>query len=116
MLDVVAQSGSSASAREAVMGRVFGSWGSRGRISGEDEAAVAAYFEPDLTFQASGGRESDYEGLKEYFSALRAAFDDRTIKRSRATTWSSVCLRPLRGPWSSASAYAPAFPAGASWT
>jgi predicted ester cyclase len=50
-------------------------------MTGEDEAEIDAYFAPDFKFHGPDGREWDYEGLKGYFAALRAAFDDLTIKR-----------------------------------
>jgi predicted ester cyclase len=50
-------------------------------ISGEDQVAVDAYFAPGFRFHGPDGRELDYEGLQTYFASLRAAFDDRTIKR-----------------------------------
>src|SRR4051812_42556138 len=50
-------------------------------VSGEDQAAVDAYFAPGFRFHGPDGRELDYEGLQAYFAALRAAFDDLSIKR-----------------------------------
>jgi predicted ester cyclase len=50
-------------------------------LTGEDEAAVDAYFAPDFSFHGPDGRQWDYQGLKGYFAALRAAFDDLTITR-----------------------------------
>jgi predicted ester cyclase len=50
-------------------------------ITGEDQAAVDAYFAPDFKFHGPDGRELDYQGLQAYFGALRAAFDDLTIER-----------------------------------
>jgi predicted ester cyclase len=50
-------------------------------MTGEDEAEVDAYFAPDFRFHGPDGREWDYQGLKGYFAALRAAFDDLTITR-----------------------------------
>ena len=50
-------------------------------LTGEDEAAVDAYFAPDFAFHGPDGADSDYEGLKAYFASLRAAFDDLTISR-----------------------------------
>jgi predicted ester cyclase len=48
-------------------------------VTGEDQVEIDAYFAPDFTFHDGG--ESSYEGLQGYFAALRAAFDDLTIKR-----------------------------------
>jgi hypothetical protein len=50
-------------------------------MTGEDEAEVDAYFTPDFRFHGPDGREWDYQGLKGYFGALRAAFDGLTITR-----------------------------------
>jgi hypothetical protein len=50
-------------------------------LTGEDEAEVDAYFAPDFRFHGPDGRELDYQGLKGYFAALRAAFDDLAITR-----------------------------------
>lgn len=50
-------------------------------MTGEDEAEVDAYFAPDYRFHGPEGHEWDYQALKTYFTALRAAFDDLTIQR-----------------------------------
>jgi hypothetical protein len=50
-------------------------------ITGDDQAAVDAYFAPDFRFHGPDRRELDYQGLQSYFSSLRAAFDDRIIQR-----------------------------------
>jgi predicted ester cyclase len=50
-------------------------------VSGEAEAEVDAYFAPGFKWHGPDGAELDYEGLKGYFAALRAAFDDLTISR-----------------------------------
>jgi predicted ester cyclase len=50
-------------------------------VSGEAEAEVDAYFAPGFRWHGPDGAELDYEGLKGYFAALRAAFDDLTIER-----------------------------------
>jgi predicted ester cyclase len=50
-------------------------------LTGEDEAEVDAYFAPDFVFHGPDGAELDYEGLKGFFEALRAAFDDLRISR-----------------------------------
>ena len=50
-------------------------------MTGEDEAEVDAYFAPGCRFHGPGGGEWDYQDLKEYFAALRAAFDNLTITR-----------------------------------
>src|SRR5881275_2109588 len=50
-------------------------------VSGEDQSEIDAYFAPDFRFHGPDRRELDYEGLQAYFASLRAAFDDRVIKR-----------------------------------
>lgn len=50
-------------------------------LTGEDEDEVDAYFAPDFRFHGPDGGEWDYQGLKGYFAALRAAFDGLTITR-----------------------------------
>jgi len=50
-------------------------------MTGEDQAEVDAYFAPGFKFHRPDGGEWDYEGLKGYFAALRAAFDDLNIER-----------------------------------
>jgi SnoaL-like domain len=92
-------------------------------LTGEGEAEVDAYFAPDFRFHGPDGRELDYQGLKDYFIALRAAFDDLTITRgivlvegdhvacqttiagtfAREFTHSPGCPLPRRGTGSSSS-------------
>ena len=50
-------------------------------MTGKDQAEIDAYFAPGFKFHGPDGGEWDYEGLTGYFAALRAAFDDLTIKR-----------------------------------
>ena len=50
-------------------------------LTGEDEAEVDDYFAPEFRFHGPDGREWDYKALKDYFAALRAAFDDLSITR-----------------------------------
>ena len=50
-------------------------------MTGEGQAEIDAYFAPDFTFHAPDGSEWKYQGLTEYFAALRTAFDDLTITR-----------------------------------
>jgi predicted ester cyclase len=51
-------------------------------ISGEDQDEADAYFDTEnLAFHGPGGFDADYAGLTDYFRSLRAAFDDRTIRR-----------------------------------
>jgi predicted ester cyclase len=51
-------------------------------ISGEDQDEADTYFDTEnLAFHGPGGFDADYAGLTDYFRSLRAAFDDRTIRR-----------------------------------
>lgn len=51
-------------------------------ISGEDQDEADTYFDTEnLAFHGPGGFDADYAGLTDYFQSLRAAFDDRTIRR-----------------------------------
>jgi predicted ester cyclase len=50
-------------------------------LTGESEAEVDTYFALDFKFHGPDGTVWDYKGLQTYFSSLRAAFDDLTIKR-----------------------------------
>jgi hypothetical protein len=50
-------------------------------VSGEDQTEVDSYFDTE-NFQFHGPDGfADYGGLTEYFRSLRAAFDDRSIRR-----------------------------------
>jgi SnoaL-like polyketide cyclase len=51
-------------------------------VSGEDQDEVDTYFDTEnFAFHGPDGFDADYTGLTEYFRSLRAAFDDRTIRR-----------------------------------
>lgn len=51
-------------------------------VSGENQDEVGAYFDTEnFAFHGPDGFDSDYAGLAGYFRSLRAAFDDRTIRR-----------------------------------
>ncbi len=51
-------------------------------LAGAPPDEIAAYFATQrFRFHGPDGYESDYEGLNAYFAAIRAAFDDRTIRR-----------------------------------
>lgn len=51
-------------------------------VSGEDLAEVATYFDTEkFRFHGPDGFESDFDGLNDYFAAVREAFDDRSIRR-----------------------------------
>jgi predicted ester cyclase len=51
-------------------------------VLGGDRAETDSYFDPaTFRFHGPDGFESDYAGLTAYFESVRAAFDDRTIRR-----------------------------------
>ncbi|WUH98465.1 ester cyclase [Spirillospora sp. NBC_00431] len=51
-------------------------------VSGEDPDEIATYFDTEkFRFHGPDGFESGFDGLDDYFTAMRAAFDDRSIRR-----------------------------------
>jgi len=51
-------------------------------VSGGDQAEIDSYFETsEFRFHGPAGFEADYAGLTRYFESIRAAFDDRSIRR-----------------------------------
>jgi predicted ester cyclase len=51
-------------------------------VSGENQAETDSYFDTrQYRFHGPDGFEADYAGLTNYFTAIRAAFDDRSIRR-----------------------------------
>ncbi len=51
-------------------------------VSGENQAEADSYFDTrQFRFHGPDGFEADYAGLTDYFQSLRAAFDDRSIRR-----------------------------------
>ncbi|MER9648683.1 ester cyclase [Mesorhizobium sp. M0199] len=51
-------------------------------VSGAPPEEIASYFDTKkFRFHGPGGFETDYHGLQEYFASVRAAFDDRSIRR-----------------------------------
>ena len=52
------------------------------KVSGENPAEADSYFDTaGFRFQGPDGYETDYAGLTAYFASIRAAFDDRSIRR-----------------------------------
>jgi predicted ester cyclase len=52
------------------------------QVSGEDQAETDSYFDTaQFCFHGPDGFEADYAGLTNYFQAIRASFDDRSIQR-----------------------------------
>src|ERR1700732_3553499 len=51
-------------------------------VSGDNQAELDSYFDTrQFRFHGPDGFEADYAGLTNYFKAVRAAFDDRSIRR-----------------------------------
>jgi predicted ester cyclase len=51
-------------------------------ISGESQEETDSYFDTEnFAFHGPGGFDTGYAGLMEYFQSVRAAFEDRTIRR-----------------------------------
>ena len=51
-------------------------------VLGAPPEEIASYFDTDaFRFHGPGGFETDYNGLQAYFASVRAAFDDRSIRR-----------------------------------
>ncbi len=51
-------------------------------VSGGDQAEIDSYFDTSkFRFHGPHGFETDYAGLTSYFKSIRAAFDDRSIRR-----------------------------------
>ena len=52
------------------------------QISGEDQPELDSCFDTiHFRFHGPDGFEADYSGLSNYFKAIRAAFDNRSIRR-----------------------------------
>lgn len=51
-------------------------------VSGEHQDELPNYFDTDrFAFHGPDGFDSNYDGLSAYFASIRAAFDDRSIRR-----------------------------------
>jgi predicted ester cyclase len=51
-------------------------------VAGADQAEIDSYFDLiKFRFHGPDGFEADYMGLTEYFRAIRASFEDRSIRR-----------------------------------
>ena len=51
-------------------------------VSREDQSESDSYFDTSrFRFHGPDGFEADYAGLTDYFKSIRAAFDDRSIRR-----------------------------------
>lgn len=51
-------------------------------VLGGDQVEIDSYFDAaQFRFHGPGGFETDYSGLTNYFKSVRAAFDERSIRR-----------------------------------
>jgi predicted ester cyclase len=51
-------------------------------VSGGDQTEIDSYFDVEaFRFHGPGGFETGYMGLNDYFGSIRAAFEDRSIRR-----------------------------------
>jgi predicted ester cyclase len=51
-------------------------------VLGADQAEIESYFDTkQFRFDAPDGFETDFDGLNNYFKSVRAAFEDRSIRR-----------------------------------
>lgn len=51
-------------------------------VSGEGEDEIDSYFDTEhFLFHGPDGADTDYAGLSEFFRSMRAALDDRSIRR-----------------------------------
>jgi predicted ester cyclase len=51
-------------------------------VLGAEQAEIDSYFDTSkFRFHAPDGFDTDYAGLRDYFKSVRAAFDDRSIRR-----------------------------------
>jgi len=50
-------------------------------VTGEDIETVGDYFAPGFQFNGPDGSVANFDGLSDYFASIRAAFDDRSIRR-----------------------------------
>ena len=68
-------------------------------VIGGDQSETDSYFDTQhFRFHGAAGFETDYSGLTNYFESVRAAFDDRSIRRGIAigARVPSARLRPPR--------------------
>jgi hypothetical protein len=85
------------------------------QISGESQEELDSYFDTEnFAFHGPDGFDTDYAGLAEYFQSIRAAFEDRTIRRGitvaegdliACQTWieGTFTARSPTHPWGSSS-------------
>ena len=56
------------------------------QVSGDNQVDLDSHFDTrQFRFHGLDGFETDYSGLANYFKAIRAAFDDRSIRRGSSS-------------------------------
>lgn len=82
-------------------------------VSGDDQAETDTYFDTEaFRFHGPDGFEADYAGLTEYFGSIRAAFDDRSIRRGILVVEGSTvaCQTWIEGTFAREFTHSPAGP------
>ncbi|MBZ5739513.1 ester cyclase [Nocardioides mangrovi] len=82
-------------------------------VSGEDPAETDTYFDTEgFRFHGPDGNETDYAGLTAYFASIRAAFDDRTIRRGIVVVegLTMACQTWIEGTFARTFTHSPAGP------
>ena len=80
-------------------------------ISGESPEEAGSYFDTEnFTFHGPDGFDTGYAGLSEYFQSIRAAFQDRTIRRGIIVAEGDLiaCQTWIEGTFTSAFTRSPA--------
>ena len=80
-------------------------------VSGGDQAEIDSYFDTrGFRFHGPDGFEADYAGLTNYFKSIRAAFDDRSIRRGIVVAEGNyiACQTWIEGTFVREFAYSPA--------
>jgi hypothetical protein len=82
-------------------------------VSGEDQTKTDSYFDTTgYRFHGTDGFEADYSGLTKYFKAVRAAFDDRSIRRGIISAKGNyiACRTSIEGSFAREFTHSPAGP------
>jgi predicted ester cyclase len=80
-------------------------------VLGGDQAELDSYFDTKkFLFHGPDGFEADYTGLTNYFKSIRAAFDDRSIRRGIIVAEGSyiACQTWIEGRYAREFAHSPA--------
>jgi predicted ester cyclase len=82
-------------------------------VLGADQAEIDSYFDTkQFRFHGPDGFEADWPGLNDYFKAVRAAFDDRSIRRGIIVVQGNyaACQTWIEGTFAREFAQSPAGP------